>query len=1332
MADRIQQRRDTEERWAQFNPVLLEGEVGYVTDKPNQYKIGDGVSAWNDLPLRGYDGTLVQTIEGGDQQAVVSQWGSYQSDRHLQAGKASLADVFGINNLLTQAEIWPGYTTGEDTSNPGTYKWTTSSQQCGGILKVKPGDVLIFQGWFPLWGFFAFGADDDNAFISKATSENISGKCYKITVPSDSTITRLCFTVYRSNNASISGQAPFDPQTAIIATYDADATYPIQRTLKPSLVTPVVNEALKQVKDDPEYFSKTNGQSNLLPKDYWAVFGFDNQLTEIIPGFQYANDNKKVVDANAAISNDIPVTGGQVLVVQGFWAKWGAYLTFMDENHEIIVTNYQTGLTAFGSVAQKTYGFYITVPAQIDGKTVAYAGLTLWRDNNNENNTLPFNPNYAIVTVAPVAPEVPLLNKLKDSLTFQKSQEFQDITEAITTTEISSRSITPTQAHVQGFINSQGEVKTDLGGYYHDVYNLEAGKSYVLVYARISGSGLYFINYYKSDGTFISGQQYLTPNGTHEAHDLFLIVPTGAAYCKINTGNTTSDFRNYESSYLNVGEFKADVDEALTDVVKIEQSPVDNGDGWYNNDGSHNDRFGGYYWQKFNIDATKKYLVSVTTLAGSGISFLVYFNEEGEAVGNQYPLTGTTMSLVDAELTIPSDAVSVIVNHQGGSDLANVSLNEAVEEYISVPALKADVDEALTDVVKIEQSPVDNGDGWYNNDGSHNDRFGGYYWQKFNIDATKKYLVSVTTLAGSGISFLVYFNEEGEAVGNQYPLTGTTMSLVDAELTIPSDAVSVIVNHQGGSDLANVSLNEAVEEYISVPALKADVDELMKNPTQGSKLTSILKNGNSIYIRSRFDATRDMVILYLVDNRNRNFSPNLAYLGDNTLTTMEIVATGWVHYTYDSTPPFLLQNYWYLFGEHGYYIPQVTSTGHNKDTTDLGSWWKTTDNIELQLVNINGNTLTFAPKITKNGSGEGKDSRGYTYGTPILGPLTWVSGGTHDDNIAVTSYSGYQWVPFEYNVTKKYFVDGREITQDGEYYGEEVKVVDIHEGLNPIAITQWTPVIQGDVMVRLSFTHRFVGLSVFVSNTIEVLYPMWLNYYGAFQPMGLRGITRSGKNYHAMIVIPKVKEASVEGKITVDWTMPQDCTTANQNWAKTTFGVNANDLLDVNNIPERIIEWQQVPDTQDYLIGFAAGYSMVSSLTRNEKRKDLVGTALQFSQDDRNKLYIRCVDTAKLTNSILPAGWIGNFNYYYSYFNPAENEAKVHWYKEGGEYIVYVHAFSELASTQINLPEFMDGCVVQGIVENTDGSELLTDTVSGSSLFAKFPAGSNYIVFRLR
>ncbi len=44
----IQQRRDTASNWTSVNPVLYLGEVGWETDTRNA-KLGDGVTAWNDL-----------------------------------------------------------------------------------------------------------------------------------------------------------------------------------------------------------------------------------------------------------------------------------------------------------------------------------------------------------------------------------------------------------------------------------------------------------------------------------------------------------------------------------------------------------------------------------------------------------------------------------------------------------------------------------------------------------------------------------------------------------------------------------------------------------------------------------------------------------------------------------------------------------------------------------------------------------------------------------------------------------------------------------------------------------------------------------------------------------------------------------------------------------------------------------------------------------------------------------------------------------------------------------------------------------------------------------
>ena len=49
MADRIQIRRDTKAKWADLNPILAAGEMGFEIDN-NRLKIGNGITAWNSLP----------------------------------------------------------------------------------------------------------------------------------------------------------------------------------------------------------------------------------------------------------------------------------------------------------------------------------------------------------------------------------------------------------------------------------------------------------------------------------------------------------------------------------------------------------------------------------------------------------------------------------------------------------------------------------------------------------------------------------------------------------------------------------------------------------------------------------------------------------------------------------------------------------------------------------------------------------------------------------------------------------------------------------------------------------------------------------------------------------------------------------------------------------------------------------------------------------------------------------------------------------------------------------------------------------------------------------
>lgn len=72
MADIIQHRRDTKANWSKANPILMEGEIGYVTDDPNLYKMGDGEHTWSELPYRGFDGALAPDLESDSTQAAAS------------------------------------------------------------------------------------------------------------------------------------------------------------------------------------------------------------------------------------------------------------------------------------------------------------------------------------------------------------------------------------------------------------------------------------------------------------------------------------------------------------------------------------------------------------------------------------------------------------------------------------------------------------------------------------------------------------------------------------------------------------------------------------------------------------------------------------------------------------------------------------------------------------------------------------------------------------------------------------------------------------------------------------------------------------------------------------------------------------------------------------------------------------------------------------------------------------------------------------------------------------------------------------------------------------
>jgi hypothetical protein len=71
MPIRLQLRRGTLSQWATYNPILAEGELGLILDTA-QFKTGDGVTHWNDLP---YGGMLGPTGATGATSTVTGPTG---------------------------------------------------------------------------------------------------------------------------------------------------------------------------------------------------------------------------------------------------------------------------------------------------------------------------------------------------------------------------------------------------------------------------------------------------------------------------------------------------------------------------------------------------------------------------------------------------------------------------------------------------------------------------------------------------------------------------------------------------------------------------------------------------------------------------------------------------------------------------------------------------------------------------------------------------------------------------------------------------------------------------------------------------------------------------------------------------------------------------------------------------------------------------------------------------------------------------------------------------------------------------------------------------------
>lgn len=141
----IKTRRDDGVAWSSANPVLEQGEVGWETDTRLD-KIGDGITAWNDLPYRAltfYSGTEGHSI---DLDARIPG-----SRRHLMKGNTTItiADPPDGHSIRVTIALEQDDTGSRTVEWPGDIRWLAGTEP---TIAAEPGDLTVVElHWIGEW-----------------------------------------------------------------------------------------------------------------------------------------------------------------------------------------------------------------------------------------------------------------------------------------------------------------------------------------------------------------------------------------------------------------------------------------------------------------------------------------------------------------------------------------------------------------------------------------------------------------------------------------------------------------------------------------------------------------------------------------------------------------------------------------------------------------------------------------------------------------------------------------------------------------------------------------------------------------------------------------------------------------------------------------------------------------------------------------------------------------------------------------------------------------------------------------------------------------------------
>ena len=520
----------------------------------------------------------------------------------------------------------------------------------------------------------------------------------------------------------------------------------------------------------------------------------------------------------------------------------------------------------------------------------------------------------------------------------------------------------------------------------------------------------------------------------------------------------------------------------------------------------------------------------------------------------------------------------------------------------------------------------------------------------------------------------------------------------------------------------------AFEAYGSPATAMAKEESIPDTIQRTTQPTLVERIGNSVYIRTPFDATYDLVQRIELVNGN-NSTVNVQGARKILKTTRGAVA-GWNAGTAlaaqgDSSAP-LNYNGTFIGANHGAaVVREVTAAAHGKAVQDVGSNWTDGAAITWTLIKIvDANKLWFMRDFN------GAYPAWTVPSTTLTGNLTHASGATNTAGVTVGSSVLTQLWPSLRNQTYAVLLDGAtEVTADGAYRCTFVDVVNAYDIVNPAAVLAYVrsqvgggtqpsfihSSIAADVHRTLTYRYAENGNCTIIDGVRVLATLSWTGGY--FPATQAEPLTYTGKQLWQYIprVTPKVggiKTWDFAAQEQIDGSMEQVNLTS-ANWT------------DANNPPDRMAQIVKTAGVAEF--GMMIGVSPARGLGAPAVRKTLLTDALFVSAI--RKQYVKSVGTSAAITAGSYYETVG-FRAYWSASANAQATTFV-WFRDGKDIIAIADFHQNVSFSALKLP----GQFVGKDVTVVDKSASLTvhgnGVLTADGVLVSVTSGYGYVVLKL-